>query len=244
VLLGLGHATGRSDAYRRLLDFCDSNNLEPQTVLERLAAGERLGVSVRALIERFSRASVQVRQLDDLDLPGLVDALFPDGVAALADLRSVALDALVEAESAADLLASMVESITQDDVPQNPDFVRVMSLHKSKGLTSDSVYVVAAVDGVLPTIRTDNPAAYDAAFSEGRRLFYVAVTRAAAELTISSSVLEDLGDASSRGVKYDRRTIRRSGDRHTIRTIASPYVAELGPVCPRSTRGEAWLRDR
>lgn len=244
VLFGLGEATGRSKAYRRLLAFCDENHLEPRAVLERLAAGERLGVNVRALTVRFSHAMAQIQRLRDLALPDLVDALLPEGVVALADLSSVALDALVEAETPADLLGSIIDAVTQEDVPQNPDFVRVMSLHKSKGLTCDSVYIVSAIDGVLPTIRAANPVAYDAAFAEGRRLFYVAITRTAKELTISSSAFMDLGDAASRGVTYDKNTIRRRDDRHTVKSIASPYLAEFGPDAPRPVRGETWLRDR
>lgn len=244
VLLGLGDATGRSDAYRRLLAFCDANSLAPKTVLEKLAAGERLKLNVRALTERFSRAIARVGQLKDLPLPDLVDVILPADSDALVDLRAVALDALIEAETPADLLGSVIEAITQDDVPQNPALVRVMSLHKSKGLTANSVYIVAAVDGVLPTIHETDSLEYEAAFAEGRRLFYVAVTRSASDLTISSSVSTDLADAASRGVNCDRNTIRRSGNRHTVKTIASPYLSEMGPAAPRPVRGEVWLRDR
>jgi superfamily I DNA/RNA helicase len=119
-----------------------------------------------------------------------------------------------------------------------------MSLHKSKGLTSPVVFVVGAVDGILPPIRSADAATVDAATQEGRRLSYVAVTRAADELVISSAVSMDLADANARAVRYDRKTIRRSGDRHTVRTFASPYIPELGPAAPRAVRGQQWLKDR
>ncbi len=47
----------------------------------------------------------------------------------------------------------------------------MQGLHKSKGLTSPVVFVAAAVDGVLPTLRAGDPGAIDAPISEGRRLF-------------------------------------------------------------------------
>src|SRR3954454_19175492 len=119
-----------------------------------------------------------------------------------------------------------------------------MSLHKSKGLTSAAVFVVGAVDGILPAIRSGEPSDIDAATQEGRRLSYLAVTRAADELVISSSIAMDLADANARGVRYDRKTIRVTGDRHTVRTFASPYVAELGPSAPRPIKGEKWLQGR
>jgi len=241
VLLGLGDATGRSDAYRRLITFSDAQGLDVWTVLERLAAGDRLEVNARALSDRFASAMDRVSQLIQLALPNLVDILFPEDADALTELRTIALDALTEAESAADLLRAVVEAVTQDDVPQSPDFVRIMSLHKSKGLTCESVYVVGAVDGVLPTIRTKNTVAYDAAMCEGRRLFFVAVTRAASALTISSSKSMELADAAARGVKFDKRTIRIVGGRHTVKAIASPYLVELGPSAPAPVTGEEWL---
>ena len=79
---------------------------------------------------------------------------------------------------------------------------------------------------------------------EGRRLFYVALTRAANELVISSSSSMDLADANARGVKYHKGTIRRAGGRHTVRTIATPYLSELGPAAPTAIRGDRWLADR
>lgn len=243
VVIGLGDADGRSNAYRRLIAFSDAQGLDVWTVLERLAAGDRLEVNVRALSDRFASAMSRVSQLMQLDLPNLVDALFPEGTDTLSELRTIALDAL-PVNSAAHLLRAVVEAIAQDDVPQSPDFVRIMSLHKSKGLTCDSVYVVGAVDGVLPTIRAKNAAAYDAAMCEGRRLFFVAVTRAASELTISSSKSTELADAAARGVKFDNRTIRMVGGRHTVKALASPYIIELGPSAPAPVTGEEWLGNR
>lgn len=244
VLLGLGDASGRTGAYQRLLAYCRTNGETPRSTLERIRCGENLGIRVPAFAKAYSHIHGRVAQLRAMDLDKLVDELFPETDPDVADLRAVALDALAEAESVSDLLRLAVEAITQDDVPQNPDFVRVMSLHKSKGLTSPAVYVVGTVHGVLPTLRDDDPAAIEAGTQEGRRLFYVAVTRAAEELVISCAASMDLGDANARGVKYDRGTIRKVGDRYTVRTIASPYISDLGASAPRPVRGQDWLTSR
>jgi len=244
VLLGLGDAAGRTDSYQRLLGYCSSHSCRPREVLERLASGDKLGLTVPALIKRFRWVIAKIDQLRLLGLPELVEALLPAEADTVADLRAVAVDALVEAETAGDLLRLVIEAVTQDDVPQNPDFVRVMSLHKSKGLTSQSVYIVGAVDGILPTITSDDATIVDAAMREGRRLFYVAVTRAASELVISGSSSMDLGDANSRRVRIAPNSVRHDGGRHTCRTIESPYVAELGPDAPKPQKGVTWLQSR
>ena len=245
VLIGLGDGTGRSAAYQRLIKYCYMNALEPSDALHRMAAGERLtGVRVPALVERYALAKYRVEHLQALALPDLVDELFPPGSDSLASLRGIAVDSLDAAENPSDLLGEIVSAVTQDDVPQHPNFVRVMSLHKSKGLTADTVYVVGAVDGVLPTVTSAHQTEVEAANEEGRRLFYVALTRAVNELVISTSMRMDLADAKARGVKYEPSTTRWSGDRFTVRTITSPYIAELGPSAPRSERGQAWLASR
>jgi DNA helicase II / ATP-dependent DNA helicase PcrA len=241
VLLGLGDATGRSAAYQRLLEFCSNSSSTPAEVLERVRQGAHLDLRIPAFVKIYSRAYGVIERLRGLELNELVEELFPAQNEEVADLRALALDACTEAIDATSLVRAVIEAITQDDVPQNPDFVRVMSLHKSKGLTSPVVYIVGAVHGVLPTLRDDDPDAVDAAIQEGRRLFYVAVTRAADELVISGSSSMDLADANARGVRHDRESIRRVGDRFTVRSIASPYLRELGPAAPRPERGEAWL---
>jgi ATP-dependent DNA helicase UvrD/PcrA len=119
-----------------------------------------------------------------------------------------------------------------------------MSLHKSKGLTSEAVFVVGAVDGVVPTVRSDDASVINAARAEGRRLFYVAITRASHELVVSCAIKADLADATARGLRFQTQTIRRVGDRHTVSVQASPYIAELGPSAPKPMRGAQWLAAR
>lgn len=244
VLLGLGDATGRTEAYQRLLKYCREHATRPFDVLGRLTRGEKIGLTVRALVERYRSVMARVEQLRSLELPELVDALFPDGQEHTADLRAVAVDSIADAADQSALLRDVIEAVTQDTVPQDPDFVRVMSLHKSKGLTSPVVYIVGAVHGVIPTVRNEDPEAVLAATNEGRRLFYVAITRAAEELVVSGSASMDLADANSRGVKFDSKTIRKTSDGWTVRTIASPYIAELGSSRPKSVTGQEWLQGR
>lgn len=243
VLMGLEEGTGRSAAYQRLLAHSRANDMPVTTVLEKLARGEQTpGLLVSALVHRFTSAQSRLEELRTLDLPPLVETLFPQDNPALSDLRDVALAALPEAEGVHGLLRKVVESVTQDEVPQSPDFVRVMSLHKSKGLTSPAVFVVGAVEGILPTVP---PQATDgervAALAEGRRLFYVAVTRAAHQLVITSAASMPMKDAKARGVAIAKGSTRNTQDGLFIKTITTSYVGELGRSCPRPVLGPRWL---
>lgn len=243
TVVGAYESTGRSAAYQRLRTFAKQEGLTTRDVLSRLAEGERLNVSVRALVERYKTAIARIDQLDMDDLDALVEGLFPEDIADLSGLRRAALEARIESTSASELLTSIVAAVTQEDVPQHPDFVRIMSLHKSKGLTADSVFVVGMIEGIVPTITPRlTPAEVDAAVAEQRRLFYVAVTRAADQLTISLAQRMDLATARALNVAVASNTVRRGpGGALTCGTIASRYLRELGPVAPGAVSGQRWI---
>jgi len=141
------------------------------------------------------------------------------------------------------LEAELLRSITQPEVPQRPDFVRVMSLHKSKGLTSPVVVIAGALDGIIPTIRgSQSDEERAASYAEQRRLFYVAITRSSDELVISGPKRLVYADAMGLGAKVGRP--HRLNDELVADCIATPYLDELGPQRPTPERGEIWLARR
>ena len=242
VLLGIGAADGRCSAYKRLMRCARENNSSERQILDRLVAGERLGIVVPALLQRYRHVVGRLSQVSADDLIALIDVLFPDGHEDLADLRELALEASAEATSPKELLDAMVTTLTQVDIPQSPTFVRVMSLHKSKGLTSPAVFIVGVVDGIVPTIPSRlSEEAQELARAEQRRLFYVALTRAAEQLVISSATSMEIASAKGMGVHVDAQTVRRVGGKLVARTIASPYMSELGESAPSAVRGTDWI---
>lgn len=114
------------------------------------------------------------------DLPGLVDRQLPEGNADLAQLRVLARSALEREDQDAQGLVSQIRStIAQPEVPIESEEARVMSFHKSKGLTAEVVVLAGLVDGLMPW--ADDAAAppeeQAADRGEQRRLFYVGMTR-------------------------------------------------------------------
>jgi DNA helicase-2/ATP-dependent DNA helicase PcrA len=60
--------------------------------------------------------------------------------------------------------------------------VKLLTMHKAKGLEFDTVFVCGSIEGLTPYIRDDTR---EEDFEEERRLFYVAMTRAKRELYIT-----------------------------------------------------------
>ena len=212
--------------------------------LEAARVGSKLPVNIRALLTQYDHAIAIIQKLPMDNLVALVDSLFPEEVEDLADLRDLALSALETVTSPKELLDALIVGITQVDVPPSPEYARIMSLHKSKGLTSPVVYVAGVVDGIVPTLPTAGRATdaqIEAAVEEQRRLLYVAVTRASSQLVLSYSSKMELGLAMSLRVQVEMSKIRKSGDVKVAPTIASRYLRELGDDAPRATTGTMWL---
>jgi superfamily I DNA/RNA helicase len=88
-----------------------------------------------------------------------------------------------------ELLEELRVLIIQPEIPGSQgNLVSIMSLHKSKGLTSKLVVIAGCVAGILPAIDTDlSEQEQDRQRDEQRRLFYVGITRSTDTLVISSA---------------------------------------------------------
>lgn len=243
VLLGSGDATGRRDAYTRLLKYSSQNNIAETDVLNKMLNGEKLtGISIPSLVSHYKEAVARANYLKDLSLDELINDLFPENNVELSDLRQLALEYIPLSASCSELLKNITTSITQVDVPQHPDFVRIMSLHKSKGLTSPVVFIVGFVEGIVPTIKNNlNDEEKRKAVEEQRRLFYVAITRSSDQLIISSSISIELPTARALGVTVMDGSVRNIQGKLVAKTVASTYLSELGSQKPNSLRGLSWI---
>ncbi|MFW5800014.1 MAG: ATP-dependent helicase, partial [Spirochaetota bacterium] len=74
-----------------------------------------------------------------------------------------------------------------DELDEEKGYVSLMTIHKSKGLEFDTVFVSGCDEGILPHYM--NMQLDPSALEEERRLFYVALTRARKRLYLSSAGL-------------------------------------------------------
>ncbi len=207
--LGLGSPSWRKGEYGRLRAYCEANGVSPWDAL----AGTVMIDGTAGLVARFTELRQELDALLPLTGMALIGYLFPEQEGFEA-IRETALLANADAGGRT-LLESLRTAATQPEMPTEGDFVRVMSLHKWKGLTSKAVIIAGCLEGLLPFIDTDLPqAAILVTLQEQRRLFYVAITRATDILALSSAI------RLQRNIAY-KMGVRVTGRGMTVGTIAS-----------------------
>ncbi|MBO6759254.1 MAG: ATP-dependent helicase [Roseibium sp.] len=229
------HAAG----YRRVRDHCEATGLSPWQALSQLSAGTLSIPYTGRIVNDFNALVAELNSLGALpDLASVVDALFPAGQAETRELRDIAVgsitaDPTIDAQT---LVGELTTAITQPEIPTEIEEVRIMSLHKSKGLSSPVTIIAGCVNGLLPRA-PKNPLTplerqhYD---EEQRRLFFVGITRVKADpangkpgtLILTYSQEMPLADAMKAGitpayVNYGTAVLQ-----------ASPFIAEMAPAAP------------
>ena len=104
-----------------------------------------------------------------------------DGIAALLHLaRELESDENFSPKTLRGYLREVEDRVQQNNPPTMP-VVTLATLHAAKGLEWERVFLIGASDGQLPLANSSG----DVALDEERRLFYVGITRAKADLHIS-----------------------------------------------------------
>jgi DNA helicase-2/ATP-dependent DNA helicase PcrA len=236
--LGSGSPSWRSGQYAKLRTYCEQYGRAPAEVLSAVVTGQLQLVGVGQIATRYQELQTELNRLSQLAASELYDDLFPSGMAWSEPIRELLTGKVDAVENPQDLLDLLRTEITQPEMPAEGDFVRIMSLHKSKGLTSRATIIVGCMRGLIPFIKSDlTPQEQQAHFQEQRRLFYVALTRAKEVLVISSaaSVPRAAAHHELMGV------VLKGGNAQHGRTIPCEFLHDLGPQAPAALAGPSWV---
>lgn len=215
-LLGLYSPSWNEAGYRRIRAECEQTGLSPWGVLLGLIEGDIHIPYTAAIRVRFEEVGVRIEQLRELHANGgliaVVNELFPDDEPRVRDIRRIMLETIDEEPDLEiqPFLAATNDAITKPEIPENVEDVRIMSLHKSKGLSSPVTIVSGCVEGLLPRQPGAGltPQQELEAIEEQRRLFYVGITRVKANpacnqpghLILTSAREIPLADAAGSGI--------------------------------------------
>jgi superfamily I DNA/RNA helicase len=204
--------------------------------LERLRIGDLVIPGTARLLARYNALRIELEALVPLTGGALVDYLFPEGEDDVHLLREAAIlaGAIEDNMNHIQLREVLTTYVTQPELPEVGAFVRIMSLHKSKGLTSKVVIVAGCNEGLIPTInRKLTIVEQRRQLKEQRRLFYVAITRPRQILVLSSFLR--IAAKTAYKIRVDT-----SGRGAMVGTIASQFLSQLGPDAPDAVEGVDW----
>lgn len=235
--LGLGHNDWRSTAYQRIWRAAETAGISARELLNRIVADTMSTPAYTVdIVQRYRELMTAITPMAGVSGSALIDLLWPPGDTDCADIRAIALTIAAAVQSPAEILDELVTTITQPELPgDRDDVIRVMSLHKSKGLTAKCVVVVGCVAGALPTVRSGlSSSAQQQSIEEQRRLFYVAITRTRQTIVLSSAASAPYADAMQMGL-----TVSRGLGANAV-LQASPFLSELGAQAPLALSGNQW----
>jgi len=234
--LGYGSNTWLANQYKKIRDYAEANNLSAKDVLEKLINGEISIDLVSRMKKKYESLLQNLEKLNSLNIYEIFDLLFPEDKEWSKPIRKSILPTILAETSVQDLQTSIRNLITQPELPEKGEYVRIMSLHKSKGLTSKVVIMPTVVQGLIPTLNGNlEVPEQERLLKEHRRLFYVGITRAK-EILILSSIKEM---ETSLAYRIGAVGSRRSGA--NILNIASEFISELGPTAPATKLGLDWV---
>ncbi|RJP54868.1 MAG: ATP-dependent helicase [Deltaproteobacteria bacterium] len=234
---GFGSASLNHTGWNSIRNHCEQTGEQPYQVLESLTKDRIKLPYTTSIIQRFRLLQQALQRQANLTGTRLVDAIFPDMAEWAVSLRSMCRAIGGDKFDAKILYEHLRTNITQPELPTDVDYVRIMSLHKSKGLSADMVAVVGCVEGLVPHIEDNLPSAQELRqLEEQRRLFYVAITRTRNILIISSFTQIQRREAFKIRAKVTR------GVKTHASTIMSRFITDLGSTCPRANRGAQLLK--
>lgn len=233
---GFGNNSLADAAWARLRGYCETTGDSPWQALEKLAAGSLKLQRVGYIVNRFKELQALLAYLNGLTGQPLVDATFPSTEPWAAPFREIAASIEENDFTAGKLGDTIRRHVSQPEMPADVDYIRVMSLHKSKGLTADLVVVSGCLQGLIPSIDTAATLLEQhRAMEEQRRLFYVAITRTRRTLVLSSVTFLPVA------VAHRMPGLVKHIVGLTARTVASQFIQEVGPECPAAVRSQQFL---
>jgi DNA helicase-2/ATP-dependent DNA helicase PcrA len=236
-LLGRGTTNWRTSSYKRIMNHSRTSGLSPWWILNAISDGTLDIPYAQPLVSRFEEIKTELASLNAVrdNLENFIEAWLGNSEDAqlLSELVTKCKEGL---DTPKELFDKLYESVTHPEVPDEIEEVRIMSLHKSKGLSSPFVFIVGCVEGLLPGRLDDRltPQEQEAKLEEDRRLFYVGVTRVKSDPARERVGYLALTYAQKMRAKdaYASQITPVSVSRGIAVLQASRFISEMAPHAP------------
>lgn len=239
-LLGYGISGLRNKQWKKVMGYSETYGLSPYKVLEDMFINQTdIGLNVNCLKDRFVEVRTEVERLTRLSKTEIIEALFPLEDPWSTEIRTF-YDELDDRDNLdlSEISERIKEYFGKTEIPSQNNSVRIMSLHKAKGLNCNITFVTNLIQGLIPY--TYNPKSVlneKQDLEEKRRLFYVAVTRHKNKLFITNSLAMDPAIA-----RHPKVNIPVKGYINGyVRTNPSEFIRNCQSALPDAIGGNKYL---
>lgn len=241
----LGMPTCLEGTYQKILLKAEELDKTPKEIIELIKNGALVIPRAEEIIRRFDGIETIKTNLINKSTAEVIAALFNQADATDIEVLLSIIDMIkiLEDTDLKNFFLKLQDRIRSPEVTNDAGCVRIMSLHKSKGLTSKVVFVIGCVAGLVPTIKdeqkltdTNQLAELTRLRAEAKRLFFVAITRPKNILVLSS--FRDVDFAAAKKLNIKIAPGKRGG---TARTQASPFFGEVALHLPSVVTGDKLL---
>lgn len=240
---GFGSQSLRNGSWDRLRNHCLQQGTEPIEALRSFIDGEISIPYAYHLEDRGEELFQQLNHLEELSGQNLLDDLFPPSEEWAGSYRAAAESLADNEYSPEDLWEVLRSHAIRPEMPRDVDYVRVMSLYKSKGLTADLVIIPGCIQGAIPFVKS-HPSIEEERrhIREQRRLFYVSITRTTDKLVLSSAIKMNTDTFYGMNLEFgegNQATFIDGGKR--LRIQNSQFLRDLGRELPDPVTGRDFL---
>ncbi|MHB9032977.1 MAG: UvrD-helicase domain-containing protein [Anaerolineae bacterium] len=232
--LGYGAKDLNSKEYQVISSESKITGIPIRNLLDSMLSSQQYKKTTNGILSRYQELLLQESILSHLRTKELVDHVFPSDKDWSEPFRRIT-QFIDDTSTVVDLFDLLRSNIIQPELPIDVDYIRIMSLYKSKGLNAEHVIILGCLEGLVP--RKKEKGTIEEKFryqEEQRRLFYVAISRPKKTLVISSFKYMPVKLA----YKMRASIIHSNAQIAEVRT--STFIEELGKTCPRPIKGSDW----
>lgn len=186
----------------KIFIYATENGITPFQALENIGDIEGIGPAVRVALDEFYTLITDLKEMNreyakvseifekllvEIGYERYIETNYPDFEGRLENIDELR-NSISELEKIADnlTLGEYLENVSlvsaTDELEENSQYVKLMTIHNSKGLEFPIVFLTGVEDEIFPGRMADFE---NSTLEEERRLCYVAITRAEEELIIS-----------------------------------------------------------
>ncbi|HBG17884.1 MAG TPA: hypothetical protein DDY32_00990 [Desulfobulbaceae bacterium] len=257
-LLGVGSSSFRASSYKKLVAEAVKRKCTVRVMLDLILKKKIEVKGVSALLKHYIKILEDIIAIKDL-LKVSPESLFEEKFITreeleieFYELNQIYLEIIADLgadeakkegtqqEWIRSVFNKMQELVTNPEIPDDIDHIRIMSLHSSKGLSNKMVIMCSMIDELIPYLTKEmTEEEVEHHIQEQRRLFYVATTRCKGDASYSGKLI-----VSSFTKIFGTKALQMgigANPKKDLKVTTTRYISEFGKAAPAPILGSTLI---